>query len=75
MFANSQGLLGRRTPEGAVLDSDIAVADHLVQSAHVATLQGSAFGTPGYLRIAYAINDKRLEEACLRISQACSRLR
>ncbi|CAK8737360.1 hypothetical protein SODG_001083 [Sodalis praecaptivus] len=75
VFANCQGLLGKQTPEGAVLDSDVAVADYLVQSAHVATLQGSAFGTPGYLRIAYAIDDKRLEEACARIGQACARLR
>lgn len=75
VFANCQGLLGKQTPEGAVLDSDVAVADYLVQSAHVATLQGSAFGTPGYLRIAYAIDDKRLEEACTRIGQACARLR
>ncbi|AHF78099.1 Aspartate aminotransferase class I and II [Sodalis praecaptivus] len=75
VFANCQGLLGKQTPEGAVLNSDVAVADYLVQSAHVATLQGSAFGTPGYLRIAYAIDDKRLEEACARIGQACARLR
>lgn len=72
VFVNCQGLLGKQTPEGAVLDSDGAVADYLVHNAHVATLQGSAFGTTGYLRISYAIDDKRLEEACTRIGQACA---
>ncbi|MGL9769551.1 MAG: pyridoxal phosphate-dependent aminotransferase [Sodalis sp. (in: enterobacteria)] len=74
VFANCQGLIGKKTPEGAILDSDKAVADYLVQSAHVATLQGSIFGIPGYLRIAYAIENSRLEEACTRISLACARL-
>lgn len=75
VFASCQELMGKQTPEGEILNDDCKIADYFLRTAHVAMLQGSAFGTPGYLRIAYAIDDNRLDEACIRISQACARLR
>ena len=75
VFANCGGLLGKRTPEGKVLASDSDFAAYLVEHAHVATLQGSAFGASPYIRIAYAIDDARLAEACDRIKTACLALR
>ncbi len=75
VFANCGGLLGKRTPEGTTLASDRDVAEYLVKSAHVATLHGSAFGVSPYIRIAYAIDDQRLSEACARITAACLALR
>lgn len=74
VFASCQGLIGRMTPQGKRLASDADVASWLLSEAHVATLHGSAFGTPGYLRIAYAVADDLLEEACQRLIAACSRL-
>lgn len=75
LFANCAGLLGKRTPEGAVLENDVDVANYLLHAGHVALLQGSAFGAAPYLRIAYAIDDARLQEACERITRACMALR
>lgn len=74
VFVNCHGLIGKHTPEGELLADDIAVADYLLNSADVATLPGSAFGTPGYLRLAYALDDKLLDSACLRIAEACQAL-
>jgi aspartate aminotransferase len=75
VFANCRGMLGKRTPQGKTIDSDSDFAAYLVENAHVATLQGSAFGASPYIRIAYAIDDDRLHEACGRIKTACLALR
>ncbi len=75
VFANCQGMSGKTTPSGDILRTDEDFAAYLLKSGHVATLQGSAFGAPGYLRIAYAIDDNRLQEACERITRACRELR
>lgn len=75
IFANCQALIGRVTPEGETLDSDKALANWLLSHTQVAVLHGSAFGTPGYLRIAYAVEDSLLEMACQRIEKACALLR
>lgn len=75
VFVNCQGMSGKTTPSGDILRTDEDFAAYLLKSGHVATLQGSAFGAPGYLRIAYAIDDNRLQEACERITRACRELR
>jgi len=74
VFANCSALLGRTTPQGAHLKSDLDVANYLLDTAHVGTVHGSAFGAPGYLRIAYAVDLQVLEEACDRIEKACAAL-
>ncbi|KAF1020003.1 MAG: Aspartate aminotransferase [Paracidovorax wautersii] len=74
VFANCTGLIGRATPQGHRLESDLDVANYLLDSAHVGTVHGSAFGAPGYLRIAYAVDPAVLDEACHRIEQACAAL-
>lgn len=74
IFANCTALIGRCTPQGEVLANDKAVASWLLQDAQVALLHGSAFGTPGYLRIAYAVEDGLLREACQRLKASLSKL-
>ncbi|XXD08976.1 pyridoxal phosphate-dependent aminotransferase [Klebsiella sp. R445] len=75
LFANCAGLIGKLTPAGERLNDDVAVADYLLTAAHVATLPGTAFGTPGYLRLAYALDDALLDIACQNIARACGELR
>ena len=61
------------TPEGAfymmlpVADDDQAWCEQAIEEAHVATVPGSAFGTPGYARISYANSKERLQEAVERL--------
>jgi len=74
VFANCQRLIGRKTPAGERLADDQAVASWLLSEAGVAVLQGSAFGAPGYLRLAYAVEDTLLEAACQKIQAACNLL-
>ena len=74
VFANCAGMMGKTTPQGVTLNSDVDFVEYLLDAAHVATLHGSAFGAASYLRIAYAIDDQRLEDACERIVRACAAL-
>ena len=48
---------------------DIELAKLLLEKAHVALVPGSAFGTPGYLRLSYATSIERIEEGLRRIER------
>ncbi len=41
-----------------------------IEEAHVATVPGSAFGTPGYARLSYAASEARLREGVERLADA-----
>ncbi|PSP24182.1 aspartate aminotransferase [Halobacteriales archaeon QH_10_65_19] len=62
-------------PQGAfymmlpVADDDQAWCDEAISDAHVATVPGSAFGTPGYARLSYANSTERLREAVDRLDE------
>jgi aspartate aminotransferase len=64
-----------RPPEGAfymmvpVSEDDQQWCEGAIQDAHVATVPGSAFGTPGYARISYANSEKRIREAIDRLAE------
>ncbi len=49
------------------VSDDIELADHLLTEAKVATVPGTAFDQPGYLRLSYALDQPSLEEAVTRI--------
>jgi aspartate aminotransferase len=63
-------------PDGAfymmlpVDDDDQAWCEGAIEDAHVATVPGSAFGTPGYARLSYAASEERLREAVDRLADA-----
>ncbi len=72
-FASCAALLGKTTPAGIKLHSDEDVVNALLDEAGVATVHGSAFGLGPYIRIAYALDDASLRDACeaiQRFSQA-----
>jgi aspartate aminotransferase len=62
-------------PDGAfymmlpVEEDDQAWCEAVIEEAHVATVPGSAFGTPGYARISYAAAEDRLREAVSRLAE------
>ena len=63
-------------PEGAfymmlpVDGDDQAWCEGAIEEAHVATVPGSAFGTPGYARLSYAASEERLREGVERLADA-----
>lgn len=74
LFVNCQGMYGKKTPDGKLIANDFEFASYLLEAAKVGTVHGSAFGAPGYLRIAYAVDDGVLTDACQRLEQACAQL-
>jgi aspartate aminotransferase len=54
------------------IDDDIALAQLLLNKAEVALVPGSAFGSPGHLRLSFATDMGSLEKALSRIDQAIS---
>jgi len=56
-------------PEIAPDGDDTEWCDKAISEAQVATVPGTAFGTPGYARISYANSKERLEEAVDRLAE------
>lgn len=74
VFPSCHPLLGRRTPQGKVVATDLDLCMYFLEEAGVATVPGSAFELPGHFRISYAAADATIEEGLRRIAQACGRL-
>lgn len=70
-FASCAGLIGKRTPEGTLIDSDSAFCRYLLEQHDVAVVPGSCFGLAPYFRISYAASEASLREATGRIARAC----
>lgn len=62
-------------PEGAFyMMPEVAADDQVwcegaIEDAHVATVPGSAFGSPGYARLSYAASEERLREGVERLAE------
>lgn len=67
-------LIGRRTPKGAVLKDDVAVADYILAEGHVSSVPGTAYGLSPFFRISTATSDEILTEAIARIRRAVAAL-
>ena len=72
VYPSCAGLIGKATPNGAVLETDEDVATYLLESEGVAVVFGAAFGLSPHFRISYATSTEALEEACIRIQRACA---
>ncbi|CAN7159802.1 pyridoxal phosphate-dependent aminotransferase [Brevundimonas sp. LjRoot202] len=75
VYPSIEGLIGKRTEGGVVIDGDDTFAAELLDAEGVAVVQGSAFGLSPYFRISYATSESALEEACRRIQRFSASLR
>lgn len=73
-FPGVQALLGRRTPKGKVVATDLDLCMYFLEEAGVSTVPGSAFELPGHFRISYAASDAALAEGMQRLVAACRQL-
>ena len=74
VYVNCAGLIGKTTPRGETIATDIDVASYLLEDANVAVVPGTAFGLAPYFRVSYATSTALLTEACDRIERACQAL-
>lgn len=75
VYPSVDGLLGKRTPAGRLLATDLDVVMFLLDEAGVAVLDGAAYGLSPYLRLSFATSMENIEEGCRRIREACAALR
>ena len=72
LYVDCREAIGRRTPDGGIIENDADFAKYLLDGEEVAVVHGEAFGLSPYFRISYALATDRLEEACMRIQRACA---
>ena len=74
VYPSIAGLIGKRTPDGAVIATDSDFAAALLAAEGVAVVFGAAFGLSPNFRVCYAAADAQLVEACARIARFCATL-
>ena len=74
VYPSCAGVIGKKTPNGDMIDSDEKFMTYLLESEGVAGVHGEAFGLSPYFRLSYATSEKILEDACTRIARACRNL-
>ncbi|OCW55729.1 aminotransferase class I/II-fold pyridoxal phosphate-dependent enzyme [Hoeflea olei] len=73
-YPSVAGLIGKTTPEGKVLASDLDVSLYLLEAAHVAVLDGGAYGMSPYIRMSFGGAMEGIEAGCRAIRKACEAL-
>ena len=75
VYPSCNGLIGKTTEGGKVIQSDEDFVTALLDSEGVAAVHGEAFGLSPHFRISYATATDLLEDACTRIQRFCASLR
>ena len=74
VYPSCAGVIGKRTPEGKVIERDLDFVSALLEVEGVAVVHGAAFGLEPHFRVTYAASTADLEEACRRIQRFCAGL-
>ena len=74
VYPSCAGLIGKRTPDGKMIENDEGFVRYLLEAEGVAVVHGAAFGLAPHFRISYATSNEELREACARIERACRAL-
>ncbi len=73
LFPKVSALFGKKSNSQPIEDAS-ALCMYLLNEAHVATVPGTAFGAPNYIRLSYAASEAELKEALRRIKSAIEAL-
>jgi len=74
VYPSCAGTIGKKTPDGEVIETDEDFVTYILESEGVAAVQGAAFGLSPHFRTSYATATELLEDACSRIQGACAAL-
>lgn len=75
VFPSCAELIGKKTPDGKVIENDTDLVMYFLESEGVAVVQGAAYGLSPFFRISFAASEDELIKACERIQRACAQLR
>lgn len=71
VFPDCTQLMGKKTPDGTVLQTDADFTQYLLRQAGVALIDGSAYGAPGTFRMSFAASIDDIRKGCDNIVAAC----
>ncbi|MFE3253397.1 pyridoxal phosphate-dependent aminotransferase [Streptomyces sp. NPDC059209] len=74
VYPSVKALLGKEI-RGRRPESSVDLATLILEEAEVAVVPGEAFGTPGYLRLSYALGDEDLAEGVARLQKLLAEAR
>jgi aspartate aminotransferase len=74
-FPDVSAFVGKKSPEGSILDDDVQLCDWLVEVGKVAVVPGSGFGAPGYVRLSYACSMANIEKGVDRLAKSLGTLK
>ena len=74
VYPSIKDTIGKKTPEGMIINTDEDFVTYILESQGVAAVHGKAFGLSPYFRISYATSTELLKEACHRIQTAVENL-
>jgi len=74
VYPSCAGVIGKKTPDGKVIENDLDFCTYILESEGVAAVHGEAFGLSPHFRVSYATSEEALTDACTRIQRACAAL-
>tara|TARA_R110002020_G_scaffold47781_23_gene136529 strand:+ start:15259 stop:16413 length:1155 start_codon:yes stop_codon:yes gene_type:complete len=74
VYPSIAGLIGKKAPDGTVIENDEIFATKMLEATGVAVVFGAAFGLSPNFRVSYATSDEVLLDACARIAKFCNSL-
>ncbi|WP_022665382.1 pyridoxal phosphate-dependent aminotransferase [Desulfospira joergensenii] len=74
-YISCKGVIGKKTPKGKTIASDLDFSTFLLEECGVAVVHGEAFGLSPYFRISFATKMELLESGCRKIADACRLLK
>jgi len=75
IYCSCDGAIGKRTPDGTVIENDTDFVMFLLDAFEVAVVQGDAYGLSPYFRASFVATEADLVRGAERIEQACRALR
>ena len=70
LYPTCGGVIGKKTPDGKIIENDLDFVLYLLDGVGVAALQGAAYGLSPYFRLSFATSMDVIQEACDRIEKA-----
>ncbi len=74
-FPDVSAYFGRKSPEGKEITGSTALAEYLLDNAHVAVVPGAAFGEDRCIRLSFATSEAQIREGLKRIAGALGQLK
>ncbi|GGE53183.1 aminotransferase [Agaricicola taiwanensis] len=71
VFPDCSALIGKKTPSGEVISSDVDLVQHILSQAGVALIDGSSYGIASTFRVSFAASNDDVRQGCEAIRDVC----